>query len=99
MEEKKGSSSLLNTLRKSVTVDMFTNKIKYQPHNKGDVLLLTGVGEVYPFMRMHLLLNALQPLFTDMPILVMYPGKFDGSYLRLFDKLTPNPYYRAFNVL
>lgn len=99
MEEKKGSNSLLTTMHKSVTVDMFTKKIQYESHAKGDVLLLTGVGEVYPFMRVHTLLNALQPLFTDMPILVMYPGKFDGSYLRLFDKFVPNPYYRAFNVL
>jgi len=29
----------------------------------------------------------------------MYPGTFDGNYVRLFDKLTPNPYYRAFNEI
>ena len=28
-----------------------------------------------------------------------YSDSFDGSYMRLFDKLTPNPYYRAFNEI
>jgi hypothetical protein len=50
-------------------------------------------------MRVHSLLEALQPHFSDIPILVMYPGTFDGSYVRLFDKLTPNAYYRAFNEI
>ena len=60
---------------------------------------LTGVGEVFPFMRIHTLLEALQPYFSDVPILVMYPGEFDGRHVKLFDRLTPNDYYRAFNVI
>ena len=77
----------------------FIDKIKYSPHHVGDVLLLTGVGDVFPFMRVHSLLEAMQPYFNDIPILVMYPGTFDGCYVRLFDKLTPNSYYRAFNEI
>ena len=65
----------------------------------GDVLMLTGVGEVFPFMRIHTLLEALQPYFSDVPILVMYPGEFDGRHVKLFNRLTPNDYYRAFNVI
>ena len=73
--------------------------MQYEPHEPGDVLLLTGVGEVFPFMRIHSLLEALQPEFPDIPILVMYPGTYDGRFVRLFDKLEPNPYYRAFNII
>ena len=50
-------------------------------------------------MRIHSLLEALQPEFPDIPILVMYPGKYDGRFVRLFDKLEANPYYRAFNIV
>ena len=46
-----------------------------------------------------MLLEALQPRVGGVPILVMYPGTFDGRYLKLFDRLKPNPYYRAFNVI
>ena len=77
----------------------FIDKIQYEPHEPGDVLMLTGVGEVFPFMRIHTLLEALQPYFSDVPILVMYPGEFDGRHVKLFNRLTPNDYYRAFNVI
>lgn len=100
MEERKGKDFILNQMNSVATVGAFINKMQYEPHIKGeDILLLTGVGDVFPFMRVHMLLDALQPHFSDIPILVMYPGKFDGSYMRLFDKLAPNPYYRAFNEI
>ena len=77
----------------------FIGKMQYEPHKLGDVVLITGVGEAFPFIRVHSLLDAMQPHFSDIPILVMYPGTFDGRYVNLFDKLKPNPYYRAFNVV
>ena len=99
MEEADGKDFLLEQLHSAIGEGEFIEKIQYEPHRPGDVLLLTGVGDAFPFMRVHSLLEALQPYFSDIPILVMYPGTFDGSYVRLFDKLTPNPYYRAFNEI
>ena len=99
MEEADGKEFLLEQLHSAIGEGEFIDKIQYSPHQKGDVLMLTGVGDVFPFMRVHSLLEALQPHFSDIPILVMYPGTFDGSYVRLFDKLTPNAYYRAFNEI
>lgn len=99
MEESDGQDFLLEQLHSAIGEDEFIEKMQYGSHAPGDVLLLTGVGDVFPFMRVHTLLEALQPYFSDIPILVMYPGTFDGSYVRLFDKLPPNPYYRAFNEI
>lgn len=99
MEEADGKAYLLEQLHSAIGEGEFIDRIQYSPHSPGDILLLTGVGDVFPFMRVHSLLEALQPHFGDIPILVMYPGTFDGSYVRLFDKLTPNPYYRAFNEI
>lgn len=99
MEERKGKEFLSKKLQEFANNKAFVAKMQYEPHELGDVLLITGVGEVYPFMRIHSLLEALQPAFPDIPILVMYPGSFDGHFLRLFDKLEPNPYYRAFNII
>lgn len=99
MEERKGKEFLFNNLQKFANNKSFVEKMQYEPHEQGDVLLLTGVGEVFPFMRIHSLLEALQPEFPDIPILVMYPGKYDGRFVRLFDKLEANPYYRAFNIV
>ena len=99
MEEADGQEYLLEQLHSAIGSGEYVDKANYSPHQSGDVLLLTGVGDVFPFMRVHALLEALQPYFSDIPILVMYPGTFDGNYVRLFDRFTPNPYYRAFNEI
>ena len=97
--DKAGSQSVLNHLMLIANNVAFVKKMKYSPHKIGDVILITGVGEAFPFIRVHSLLDAMQPFFSDVPILVMYPGTFDGRNVKLFNKLKPNPYYRAFNVV
>jgi hypothetical protein len=99
METESGKDFLLEQLHSIATEDAFVQKIQYSPHKPGDVLLITGVGDVFPFMRVHAILEALQPFFSDIPILVMYPGEFDKHSLRLFGKLEPNSYYRAFDAV
>lgn len=99
MEEDYGSAYLLEQLQYSFGVEEYVKKIAHSPHGKGDILMLTGVGDVYPFLRVHTLLEALQPHFDDIPVLVMYPGEYNGSAMQLFKKLQPNPYYRAFNEI
>lgn len=99
MEEKRGKDYLQKQIEKAVTVQAYVDKICARQPEKGDVILLTGVGDVFPFMRIHMLLEALQPRVGSIPILVMYPGKFDGRYVKLFNRLPANPYYRAFNVI
>lgn len=99
MEARKGKEFLLRQLYSIATEKEFITQMQYAPHQRGDVLMLTGVGEVFPFMRVHKLLEAMQPYFSDIPILVMYPGEFDGHQLKLFSQLRPNDYYRAFNIV
>ncbi len=98
-EEKKGKQFILDQMTRMANNVAFIGKMQYEPHQPGDVILVTGVGEAFPFIRVHSLLDAMQPHFSDVPILVMYPGTFDGRYVKLFDKLEPNPYYRAFNIV
>ena len=99
MEECDGSIFLLEQLHSAIGEGEFVEKMQYGQHERSDVLMITGIGDVFPFMRIHALLESLQPHFSDIPILVMYPGEFDGRHLKLFDKLTPNDYYRAFNLI
>lgn len=68
-----------------------------------EIILFTGVGEAYPFIRVHSLLEALPTRqLQKKPIVVFYPGAYDrrsgNSCFRLFDKLAPVNYYRAFNI-
>ena len=69
-----------------------------------DILFITGVGEVFPYIRSHNLLNNLQRVATDHPTVLWFPGEYtftpEGrSSLKLFTCLPDNAYYRAFNIL
>lgn len=99
MEETKGKEFLAKKLENVAKPEAFVEKMKYEPHEYGDILLITGVGKVYPFMRVNMILDNIQHIFPDIPILVLYPGKFDGQFLELFGKFLDKNYYRAFNLL
>lgn len=99
LEEKKGKDYLLSQLRKIATPSAFLTKMKYEPHQYGDVIFLTGVGKVYPFMRSHKMLDSMQQVFSDVPIVMFYPGEFNGQNLNLFDRFHDGNYYRAFNLI
>ena len=69
-----------------------------------DVMFITGVGEVFPYIRSHNILNNLQRVAKEQPTLMFFPGRYqhsvaNGASLRLFDRLTDDKYYRAFNIL
>ncbi|HEX04449.1 MAG TPA: DUF1788 domain-containing protein, partial [Bacteroidetes bacterium] len=68
-----------------------------------DVLFITGVGEVYPYIRSHNVLNNLQTVAKEKPTIMFYPGSYThspeaGASLDLFNKLHDDNYYRAFNI-
>lgn len=99
MENKKGSGFIREQMSRMANNTAFVNKMKYEPHEAGDVIIITGVGDAFPFIRVHDLLNAMQPEFPNVPILVFYPGSYDGRDVQLFNCLKKNSYYRAFNVI
>ena len=100
LEEKKGKDFLLANLQNIAKPQAFLEKMEYTPHECGkDVLFLTGIGKVYPFMRSHIMLNAMQEMFADIPVVMFYPGKFNGQNLILFNQIFDSNYYRAFNLL
>lgn len=98
MEDKKGKAFIRDQMSRMANNVTFVSKMKYEPHEVGDVIVITGVGDAFPFIRVHDLLNAMQPEFPDVPILVFYPGTYDGRDVQLFGCLKKNSYYRAFNT-
>lgn len=64
-----------------------------------DVLLVTGVGKTYPFVRAHDILENAQPAFDGVPFVLFYPGLYDQTSLRLFNSVADGNYYRAFTLL
>ena len=71
-----------------------------------DLVLVSGVGSVCPLLRTHSLLNNLQPVMGETPLVLFYPGRYDQMTLKLFGKLgcsaklaRTNNYYRAFKLV
>lgn len=98
-EIKRGQKGLLKQIQRIATPEAYVAAMNWQKHAPGDVLLLTGVGEVYPFMRTHNILNNMQSTFHDVPVVVAYPGAYDGGSFSLFGKLKDGNYYRAFDLI
>jgi hypothetical protein len=99
MQKTKGDDSTLAALRSVLKEDKLAQKIAKE-HDIGqlDVLILTGVGAVYPMLRTHTLLSALHPIMGTTPLLMFFPGRYDGHSLRLFNTLAEDHYYRAFRL-
>ncbi len=68
-----------------------------------DVLFLSGIGEVFPYIRSHNVLNNLQSAAKEKPTVMFFPGAYthsieSGASLNLFRNLHDDKYYRAFNI-
>lgn len=100
MQAGKGDESALAALRSVLKEDKLAQKIADQFDIPNlDLLILTGVGAVYPMLRTHTLLSALHPIMGKTPLLMFFPGKYDGHSLRLFNVLEEDHYYRAFRLV
>ncbi|MDK6927470.1 DUF1788 domain-containing protein [Actinotignum timonense] len=72
-------------------------------NDESNIVFLTGVGEVFPFIRSHNVLNNLQSVIPNKPLLMFFPGRYQqsdslGSSLVLFDRMYDDRYYRAKDI-
>jgi hypothetical protein len=100
MEQAKGVPALLGALKGPLEPRKLAVALldRFPPQSL-DMIFLTGVGAAYPLIRTHSLLNNLQPLIGKTPIVLFFPGRFNGQTLQLFGDLQETPYYRAFRLV
>jgi hypothetical protein len=97
---KEGDEALLGSLRPILKEDRLAPRLVEKTNiAELDLLILHGVGAVYPLLRTHTLLSALHPHMQDTPLLMLYPGVYDGTKLKLFNQLSDDNYYRAFSLV
>jgi hypothetical protein len=100
LQRKKGDGAALKALKAPLDAEkiarVFTESA--QPARQ-DLVLVSGVGSVYPLLRTHSLLNNLHASMRQTPLVMFYPGRYDGQSLRLFGLLKDKPYYRAFRLV
>ena len=63
------------------------------------VVLLTGVGKCFPILRSHKILNNLHQVMDHCPVIMFFPGKYNGNSLNIFGKIKDDNYYRAFPIV
>ena len=100
MQAEKGNDAVAAPLRSVLKEDKLAQRIAQQANlDEIDLLMLTGVGAAYPMLRTNTLLSALHPVMQSTPLLMFYPGRYDGFSLSLFNKLGDDHYYRAFRLV
>lgn len=101
MENAKGSEAIVNPIKKTLRLtlpnDLVVETIRSGVKN-GDIVFLTGVGKAFPFIRSHTILNNLHSSI-NVPLVMFFPGTYDGLSLRLFDEIKDDNYYRAFRLI
>lgn len=103
MEESKGSEHVLfKAIKACLKItdkdDLFLEYISSRLEGE-DIVFITGVGKAWPIIRSHTILNNLHRIVEKQPLVMFFPGTYDGGTLMLFDKLKDDHYYRAFQLI
>lgn len=61
------------------------------------IVFITGVGQVYPIIRAHKVLNTMTQVIDQIPVMMFYPGNYNSVRLQAFGELQEENYYRAFH--
>lgn len=102
LEKNYGSEKALNAVKKTLRLtgssNLYVNYIKERTE-ANDIIFLTGVGKAWPIVRSHTVLNNLHPVIDKNPLVLFFPGSYDGSELVLFNEIHDDNYYRAFSLV
>lgn len=101
-EKRKGferiTKSVGNMLRITSSDSLIVRHIKENTPEKA-VVFIVGIGKCYPILRSHTVLNNLHQVIDHVPVVMFYPGKYDGQELLLFGEIKDDNYYRAFKLV
>ena len=101
-EKKRGfdriTKAVGNMLRITAKDSLLVRYIEAHTSDKA-IVFLTGIGKCYPILRAHTVLNNLHQVIDHVPVVMFYPGKYDGQELVLFSEIKDDNYYRAFRLV
>ena len=102
LEEEGGTeyvfAAISDTLRFDEKDSLIINHI-VRNTPKEAVVFLTGVGKCFPILRSHKILNNLHQVMDHCPVVLFYPGRYNGNALNVFHELKEDNYYRAFPIV
>lgn len=107
MQASKGDAGVLKALQGPLAPERLRDFIEdeHRPAEH-DLFLISGMGSAWPMVHAHALLNCLHRIVGRTPVVMFFPGSFDGTTLKLFGRIesaTATPgvksYYRAFSLV
>ena len=101
-EKKKGMERIVKAVGNLLQInddDSLIVKYIQERTPQEAVVFLTGIGKCYPLLRSHKVLNNLHQAMDRVPVVMFYPGKYDGQELVLFGSIKDDNYYRAFRLV
>lgn len=102
MEEQRGTEYIINAVKKTLRLtqknDLIVEYIR-ERISSNDIIFITGVGKAWPIIRSHTVLNTLHSVVEDVPLIMFFPGVYDGLELKLFNEIKDDNYYRAFKLI
>lgn len=100
LQQQKGDEALLKALAGPLHMDKFAPYlVEVTQAAEKSIVFISGIGSVWPLLRAHNLLNSLHSLLGQTPMVLFYPGHYDGQSMRLFGKIPSDNYYRAFKLI
>ena len=104
LEKKKGIDELAKALKGPLEQGRVAQHlVKKMDPSAQEFVLLSGLGQCWPLLRGHSLLNALHAHMGETPLVLFYPGRYNGLELYPFDldtaEVAPANYYRAFQLV
>lgn len=100
MQKRKGDAGLIKALAGPLHMGKFAPYlVDMYAADERDIILISGVGSVWPLIRAHDLLNSLHSLLGHKPVVLFYPGEYTGQTMSLFGKIPSKNYYRAFKLV
>ncbi|MGX6427993.1 DUF1788 domain-containing protein [Levilactobacillus yonginensis] len=102
MEESDGidylTEQLNNALEMTSSENMFVQYMQRHLPKTPVVVFVTGIGEIFPLIRAHKVLNTMHQIVTSVPVVFFYPGTYDSLSLSMFGESKEDNYYRAFQI-
>ncbi|KRL94342.1 DUF1788 domain-containing protein [Levilactobacillus hammesii] len=102
MEESDGMDYLIEQLNNALEMTSSENLfVQYmQRHLPKDpvIVFVTGIGEIFPLIRAHKVLNTMHQIIDSVPVVFFYPGTYDSLSLSMFGESKEDNYYRAFQI-
>lgn len=104
IEEKDGIDMVIRQINNVLKMGKERNLIvqyildHLQHRDEHNIIFITGIGQVFPLIRAHRVLNTMNQVINETPVVLFYPGSYNSLSLRAFGKLDDKNYYRAFRV-